>query len=57
LLCVSQGIRQELARHLHRQVAEISHQLDILICGKQQHSLTGESCLPLLFSFTICQLG
>ena len=40
-----QGMRQELAQHLHRQVALISHQLDILICGKDSQSLAGQSCV------------
>ena len=38
-----QGMQQELAQHLHCQLALISHQLDILICGKESQGLAGQS--------------
>ena len=34
-------MRQELARHLHHQVTEISQQLDAILCGKQRHPTAG----------------
>ncbi len=51
-----QGMRQALAQHLHRQVALITHQLDILICGKDSQHLAGLSCdhvSPLLHSMPV----
>ena len=34
-------MRQELARHLHHQVTDISQQLDTILCGKQRRMTTG----------------
>ena len=34
-------MRQELARHLHHQVTDISQQLDTILCGKQRRMATG----------------
>ena len=38
-----QGMRRELAQHLHRQVALVTQQLDILICGKDSQNIAGQS--------------